>query len=96
MHRTPTVRAFLPLIVLLLVSTTASWAAFDKEVLQAVNSGMTNNGSDRVALDGVLDRHDAVVAVTALDLRENRLEVIRRLQRRLIGGRPERTAGHVA
>jgi len=40
----------LAVIVLLLASTTASWAAFDKEVLQAVNSGRTNNGSDRVVL----------------------------------------------
>jgi hypothetical protein len=40
----------LAVVVLLLASTTASWAAFDKEILQAVNSGRTNNGSDRVVV----------------------------------------------
>ncbi len=37
-------------LMLLLASTATGWAAFDKEVLQAVNSGQTNNGSDRVVL----------------------------------------------
>jgi len=37
-------------LMLLVASTTVSWAAFDKEVLQAVNSGFTNNGGDRVVL----------------------------------------------
>ena len=37
-------------VIVLLLATTASWADFDQEILQAVNSGRTNNGGERVVM----------------------------------------------